>query len=315
MTTAPPVIAIVGSLNMDIVTSADRFPVPGETMFGRDVRFRPGGKGGNQAVACARLGLETRLIGAVGEDAFGRSLVESLNASGVRTEYVKRVREAATGTASITLTPEDNTILVVPGANAEWTPDDFNAWSGILPRASVLLVQLEIPLPAVAAAMDIAWRRGIPIILNPAPARDLPEALLRMASYVTPNQSELHALTGIEASGDGLERAIDALLARGPETVVATLGGEGAAWKTRGGELRRIGARRVEAVDTTGAGDAFNAALACSVAAGRSLEEGVRYAVAVAALAVTKRGAQEGMPTARELNDFLRANPGAEMAT
>ncbi|RJG25921.1 ribokinase [Paenibacillus thiaminolyticus] len=305
-------VVVVGSLNMDIVVRSSRFPASGETMFGQEVHFIPGGKGGNQAVACARLGHKAVMLGAVGDDGFGQSLLESLKANGVRTGHMKKTNAAATGIASITLTPADNTILVVPGANETLTAEDINAWSSVISEASILLVQLEIPMEAVAAAVDIADRHGIPVILNPAPARKIAADILRKVRYITPNQSELLELTGIALSDEGLERAIDALLERGPEFVVATLGSKGAAWKQRGGHLQRIDAHRLEVTDTTGAGDAFNAGLACTLSRGELIGNGVRFAVAVSALAVTKFGAQDGMPMKEEVERFMRSfNEGA----
>lgn len=305
MTSTHGTVVVVGSLNMDIVVKASRFPASGETLFGQEVHFEPGGKGGNQAVACAKLGHETFMLGAVGEDAFGGSLMKSLETNGVNAEHMKKTDSAATGIASITLTPEDNTILVVPGANGTLTAEDVIEWSEVISKGSILLVQLEIPMEAVAAAVDIAHRQGIPVILNPAPASEIPADVLGKIRYITPNQTELHTLTGVDPESEGLEKAMDALLAKGPEAVIATLGSQGAAWKTRGGTLQRAASRGVEVVDTTGAGDAFNGGLACSLSRNRGLEESVRFAIAVSALAVTKFGAQGGMPVLKEVERLL----------
>jgi len=298
-------VVVVGSLNMDIVVQSSRFPESGETLFGREVHFIPGGKGGNQAVACARLGHDTVMLGAVGEDSFGKSLIASLQASNVSTEHMKQTNVAATGIASITLTPDDNTILVVPGANGSLTAEDIRAWSSVIAEASMVLVQLEIPMEAVAAAVDIADQHGIPVILNPAPACDIPDHILRKVRYITPNQTELRAITGIDPSDAGLESAMDALLEQGPEVVIATLGSKGAAWKKKGGSLQHMAAHRLEVVDTTGAGDAFNAGLACALSKNLEIETSVRFAVAVSALAVTKFGAQDGMPVKEDVDRFL----------
>jgi len=298
-------VVVVGSLNMDIVVQSSRFPASGETLFGQEVHFIPGGKGGNQAVACARLGHDTVMLGAVGEDSFGKSLMASLQASGVWTSHMKKTRDAATGIASITLTPADNTILVVPGANGSLTVEDIRAWSSVIAEASIVLVQLEIPMEAVAAAVDIADQHGIPVVLNPAPACEIPTSILRKVSYITPNQTELRAMTGIDPSDAGLEFAMDALLEQGPEVVVATLGSQGAAWKKKGGSLQHMAAHRLDTVDTTGAGDAFNAGLACALSGGQEIDPSVRFAVAVSALAVTKFGAQDGMPMKEEVDRFL----------
>lgn len=298
-------IVVVGSLNMDIVVQSPRFPVSGETIFGQDVHFEPGGKGANQAVACARLGYDTVMLGAVGTDAFGGSLMQSLASSGVRTSSLLQRTDTATGIASITLTPEDNTILVVPGANGTVTAADVEAWRETISTASILLVQLEIPMDAVLTAVRIADEHGVPVVLNPAPANELPAELIQKVRYITPNQTELHSLTGIDASGDALEQAMDALIERGPEVVITTLGSSGVAWKQRGGSLQRAEAYRVEVVDTTGAGDSFNGAFACGIASGRSVEDSVKFAIAVSALAVTKFGAQGGMPTREDVEQFL----------
>lgn len=200
---------------------------------------------------------------------------------------------------------DDNTIVVVPGANGSLTAEDVRAWSSVIAEASIVLVQLEIPMEAVVAAVDIAHQHDIPVILNPAPACEIPEDILRKVSYITPNQSEMRAITGIDPSDAGLEQAMDALLARGPEVVVETLGSQGAAWKQRGGSLQHMPAHRLDVVDTTGAGDAFNAGLACALSTNQEIGASVRFAIAVSALAVTKFGAQDGMPLEEEVERFL----------
>ncbi|MGO4108995.1 ribokinase [Paenibacillus sp. YAF4_2] len=304
MSTRKGKVVVVGSLNMDIVVQTTRFPEKGETLSGQEVHFHPGGKGANQAVACARQGHETVMLGAVGEDAFGKSLLESLEGNGVNTGRLLSKPGVVTGIASITLAEQDNSIVVVPGANGALTSVDVTAWKDIISEAAIMLVQLEIPMEAVAEAVNLAEGQGIPIILNPAPACNIPEDILRKVSYITPNQSELYAITGIDPEAEGLEKAIDALLDRGPEIVIATLGSKGAAWKERGGSLHRAAAHRVEVADTTGAGDAFNGGLACSLAMSLGIEYSVKHGIAVSALAVTKFGAQDGMPTLQEVELF-----------
>ncbi|WP_336789942.1 ribokinase [Paenibacillus sp. MMO-177] len=301
-------VVVVGSLNMDIVVQTTRFPEKGETLSGQEAHFHPGGKGANQAVACARLGHESVMLGAVGEDAFGKSLFESLEANGVNIKRLLTKPGVATGIASITLAQQDNSIVVVPGANGSLSPENVLAWRDVIAEASIMLVQLEIPMEAVTAAVNLAYEQGIPVILNPAPAREIPEDVLRKVRYITPNQSELHAMTGIDPSAEGLENAMDALLARGPQVVIATLGSEGAAWKECGGSLQRAKAYRVKVADTTGAGDSFNGGLACSLADHNGLEESVKHGIAVSALAVTKFGAQDGMPTLHEVETFKSAH-------
>lgn len=297
-------VVVVGSLNMDVVVKTSRFPVEGETILGEEVHFVPGGKGANQAVAAARLGVRTTMLGAVGEDAFGQTLLQSLHGSGVEVGHVKQVGGTATGIASIMLAPADNSIVVVPGANGTVTAADVQASEHVIAEADIVLVQLEIPMEAVESAVEAAWKHGVPVILNPAPARSLPKQLLGKAAYITPNRSELQTLTGVDLSSQPLEEAVDALLDMGPGCVVATLGAEGAAWKQRGGRLTMQQSYPVSVVDTTGAGDAFNGGLASCLAMGRSLADSVGYAVRVSALAVTKFGAQDGMPTREEVERF-----------
>ncbi|MFF2480211.1 ribokinase [Paenibacillus sp. NPDC058071] len=321
-----PKIAVVGSLNMDIVVKVPRFPQEGETITGAEARFVPGGKGANQAVASARLGAHTAMAGAVGGDAFGSELLASLERNGVDAKHVRTVSGTATGIASITLAPEDNTIVVVPGANGAVSPADVEALEETLGAADAVLLQLEIPLGTVMAAAQLAKRFGKTVILNPAPARELPDELLSLVDVITPNRSELLLLTGtavgnkgesVAAAGEphgsgqdsALEAAIDKLLARGPGAVVTTLGGDGSVFKRQGGSLSVQSAYRVPVVDTVGAGDAYNAALAYSLALGADLLEAVRFASRASALAVTRFGAQDGMPTLAEV-EALREDAG-----
>jgi len=289
---------------MDLVVTVPRFPKSGETLFGDAIHYIPGGKGGNQAVAAARLGARTAMIGAVGNDAFGQALTKSLERNGVDVEHVKVAPAVPTGTASITLAPEDNTIVVVPGANATVSAEDVDRIDRVIAESDIVLLQLEIPMDAVERAAAAAKQHEKPVILNPAPARKLSDELLRSVDYITPNRSELEIMTGMDLSRHSLEEAMDRLLELGPRCVVTTLGAEGAAWKLQGGPLVRQAAYRVPVTDTTGAGDAFNAGLAYYLAAGHELEQAVRSAMKVSALAVTKFGAQDGMPTREEVEQF-----------
>ncbi|MEW9701387.1 ribokinase [Paenibacillus sp. SI8] len=296
-----PRIVVIGSLNMDIVVEAPRFPRVGETLSGDRVHFIPGGKGANQAVAAARLGGQTTMIGSVGDDMFGQSLIESLQKDAISTDYVKRIAGASTGVAAITLAESDNQIVVVPGANASCLPEHILALESVIANHDIVLVQLEIPLETVAAACERAKKLGKTVILNPAPARKLPESLLNCVDYITPNRLELTALTGIDASGDRLQVAMEALLGMGPGCVITTLGEEGSACLRKDGELMFVPAHRVSVVDTTGAGDAYNGGLAYALASGSSLSEAIFFASKVSAIAVTKFGAQAGMPTCDEV--------------
>ncbi|HEV2540676.1 MAG TPA: ribokinase [Frateuria sp.] len=290
-------IAVVGSINMDLVTQAPRFPQPGETLLGEGFVTVPGGKGANQAVAAARLGAEVALVGALGGDAFGELLRAGLLRESVNLDHVRRLDEAASGTASITVAGGDNQIIVVPAANAQVTPAQVEAARPVLARADAVLVQMEIPLETVEATLRLGRCLDVPVILNPAPARPLPAGSLQQARYVTPNQHELAILLGADPAED-----FHALMRRAPVPVVLTRGHEGA-WYREQGEPAHQPAFRVKAVDSTGAGDTFNAALAVFLHEG--LPVAVRKACAAAALAVTRLGAQQGMPRAPELDALL----------
>lgn len=291
-------IVVVGSINMDLVTQAPRFPQPGETLLGDGFLTAPGGKGANQAVAAARLGAEVALVGAVGRDAFGDQLHAGLRGEGVDLAHVHRLDDQASGTASITVAGGENQIVVVPAANACVTPAYVEAAQEVVARADVVLVQMEIPLDAIEATLRLGKRVGVPVILNPAPARPLPAESLALARYVTPNQHELAVLLGANPADD-----FRALMRRAPAPVVLTRGGEGAWYREQAGEPAHQPSFEVRVVDSTGAGDTFNAALAVFLHEG--LPKAVRRACAAAALAVTRLGAQPGMPHRQELDAFL----------
>ncbi|MBA4495498.1 ribokinase [Paenactinomyces guangxiensis] len=295
-------IVVVGSLNMDVVVKAKRPPRMGETILGDEVHFVPGGKGANQAVAAAKLGSEVTMIGSVGQDPFGHSLLRSLQEQGIRSQTVRVLPGVPTGVASIILAQEDNCIIVVSGANSHCQPEHVAEYQEYIKMADVVLLQLEIPLDTVQYAAQLAKELGKTVILNPAPAQNLPDTLLRNVDYITPNQSELELLTGISPEKEGLEAGMNQLLKRGVRHVITTLGREGAAVLSSGEPLVRVAGYRVPVVDTTGAGDAFNAGLACALAEQKRVKAAIDFAGKVAALAVTKLGAQPGMPTRAEVN-------------
>ena len=290
-------IVVVGSINMDLVTVAPRFPAPGETLLGERFLTVPGGKGANQAVAAARLGAEVALIGALGDDAFGTQLHDGLRAEGVGTAHVARLSDCASGTASISVAEGENQIVVVPAANARVTPTQVEAARETLARADAVLVQMEIPLETVEATLRLGHRLGVPVILNPAPAQKLPVDWLKLARYVTPNQLELATLLGADPGED-----FRSLMQRSPCPVVLTRGAEGA-WYREQGEPAHQPSFKIDVVDSTGAGDTFNAALAVFLHEG--LSEAVRKACAAAALSVSRLGAQGGMPGSAELDALL----------
>lgn len=299
-------IAVLGSINMDLVVEVERLPVPGETVPGRSLAQYPGGKGANQAIAAARLGAEVLLFGRVGNDAFGEALLAVAQTSGVDVSGVERVRDVPTGTALIMVGPEgQNIIAYVPGANGE--VDEAFA-SKILPKvreADAVLLQLEVPRASVATLLRGLPEGGPIVILNPAPAQDLSLLPLRRVDFLTPNREEFRALTGWGAdTPEDVARAGETLLEKGVQHLVVTAGAAGAYLVERGGTTR-FPSYPVEVVDTTGAGDAFNAALAVKLAAGRGPYEAIGFANAVAALTVTKKGAAPSLPTLAEVQAFL----------
>lgn len=282
-------VLVVGSANMDLVFRTARMPQPGETLLGGQFATHPGGKGANQAVAIGRLGGAVRFVGRVGRDGFGESLRHSLVEAGVSVEHL-RVSEAPTGTAGIFVDDAgQNMIVVAPGANGEVTPEDV--FAAMQTPADVVLAQLEIPLAAVAAAAS-AER----FILNPAPACPLPDGVLARCFALTPNESELAALTG----GADLSAGCARLLDLGVENVIVTLGERGSYWASRAGG-RSFAAPVIQPVDTTAAGDAFNGALAMFLAEGRELANAIPLANCVGALATTRAGAQGSMPSREEV--------------
>lgn len=296
-----PKIAVIGSLNMDMVVQATRPPVMGETILGQSMRFVPGGKGANQAVGLARLGAEVALIGSVGNDVFANDLLNSLTSAGVDITAVKKSESRETGSAFILLAEGENSIIVIQGANACCTPSDIDTHVELIQNADLVLMQMEIPLETVCYAAQAAKRYNKTIILNPAPAQPLPSELLACIDYMTPNETELSILADGQA---GMEESMDLLLSQGVRHVITTLGAEGVAYKAVGQPLQRVGGYRVPVVDTTGAGDAFNAGFAYALGMGKTTGEAIAFANKVAAVAVGRFGAQQGMPTLEEVANF-----------
>ncbi|MDQ1038513.1 ribokinase [Streptomyces sp. V3I8] len=293
-------LLVVGSANADLVVGVERRPGAGETVLGSDLALHPGGKGANQAVAAARLGARTALLARVGDDAHGRLLLDSQRAAGVDTSGVL-VGGAPTGVALITVDPSgDNSIVVSPGANGRLVPADLRAApaAALLAASRVVSAQLEIPLETVAEAVR-GLRPGTRFVLNPSPPRELPEAVLAACDPLIVNEHEARVVLGADA-GRTPEEWAGALLALGPRSVVVTLGEEGALVADASGTVR-VPAVRVDAVDTTGAGDSFTAALAWRLGAGESLADAAAYAARVGAVAVTRQGAQASFPTAEEV--------------
>jgi len=298
MTESSPSVAVVGSLNLDLVVPVPHHPRPGETVLGSDHFSNPGGKGANQAVAAARLGRRVAMVGCVGGDDAGTDLRASLAAEGVDVDRVVALDDAPTGIALISVDEAgENTIIVSPGANARVDVEAVEGAMDILGSAAVTLLQLEIPVETVAAAADSS---GGAVVLNPAPGRPLPGGLLAQVDVLVPNLGELGVLSGGEAPDDLDAAASVASDIDGPDAVVVTLGPEGALVVTRDGSLHVPGVE-VKVVDTTAAGDSFCGALADALVRGLELEHAVRWAVTAAALTVTKKGAQPSLPTRAEV--------------
>lgn len=296
-------LIVVGSLNMDLVVRAPRHPRPGETLIGSQFQTFPGGKGANQAVAAARLGAKVRMIGRVGQDAFGDALLQTARQDGVDTTFIRRDPNAATGVALITLDQAgQNTIVVASGANMQVSAQDIEQAAAAFEGASLLLMQLECPLEAVEAAAELAQRYGIPVVLNPAPARPLPQSLLARVDYLLPNQHELQLLAEGEAD---YATAATRLISNGVRNLVVTLGEEGALLVTPQSQ-ESLPAFKVPVVDTVAAGDAFAAAFCVALAEGKSLRDAVLWGNAAGAIAVTRPGAQPSMPNREELIQFLK---------
>ena len=305
-------IVVVGSSNTDMIIQLDRIPKPGETILGGEFSMAAGGKGANQAVAAARAGGSVTFVARVGRDMFGDQAVAGFVKDGIQTDFVFRDKSAPSGVALIFVAKDgENSIAVASGANGCLAPADVRKAKTAFTTASLLVMQLETPLETVQAAAELAARHGVQVILNPAPARSLPDALLKRVSILTPNETEAELLTGIKvATEEQAGQAADALMAKGVGTVVITLGARGAFVVTP--KVRQmVPGFKVKPVDTTAAGDVFNGALAVALAEGQSLLEAVRFANAAGALSVTKLGAQPSAPKRAAIQKFLKAHAKA----
>lgn len=300
-------IAIFGSINMDLVVRAPHIPAPGETILGSDFVTVPGGKGANQAVAVAQLGGDATLIGAVGDDAFGNELSTSLQRYGVNVQYVQRL-QGSSGVALITIDERgENSIVVASGANMRMSSAILDHVDLTLAQSSHLLCQLEVSYELVIAAMQLAKRRGVTTILDPAPAptSTLPAEFYAAADIITPNEQETYQLTGILPSDETNARAAaQRLHERGATHVIIKRGAHGVLW-SHAGQTLAVPAFKVAVVDTVAAGDCYNGALACALARGEAMPSALRYAAAAAAIAVTRHGAQQAMPRHAEVMTLL----------
>ena len=301
-----PKVVVVGSFMMDLVIKADRRPQKGETLIGQQFGMFGGGKGNNQAIAAVRLGGDVTMVGRLGMDSFGDTLMDALVEEGVEIRFIVRDAEVGTGVGSPVIDADgDNSIIIVPRANMRLSAADVDRAASAISDSDVLLLQLEVPIAASQRAAEIAKSSGTKVILNPAPAQDLPDSFLAQVDILTPNQVEAEFLSGVEVSdSEGAERAARILLDRGVSAAILTLG-EGGALLFKDGLTTSIPAYRVNVVDTTAAGDAFCGALATALARGEALEDAVVFANAAGALAVTVLGAAPSMPTAQQITEFL----------
>jgi ribokinase len=307
-----PKVVVVGSCNMDIYSWTHHLPEPGETVIGDRYWMGMGGKGANQAVSACRLGAGVSMVGRVGDDLFGRRMLETLQGYGVDCEAVQVDAHTGSGVALVVVdkVPE-NVIVVVPGANMCIAPEDVEAAAGKLHTADVLLLQLEIPLATIERALEVARAGDTFCILNPAPARPLPERILQTAHLLTPNQNEARLLTGVPADTlEGAGAAGKALLKMGAQAVILTLGPLGALLVRPGEFIHLDGIHIEDAMDTTGAGDAFMGALAVAIAEGKTLEDATRFANVNGALSTRRPGAMPAMPDRQEVEAYIRSHPG-----
>jgi ribokinase len=310
----PKPIVVVGSINLDLVATADRIPQVGETITGKGFHTFFGGKGANQAVAVARLGYPVAMVGNVGDDAFGAQLRQGLKQVGVDTTYVNTV-EGPSGIALITTGSRgENSIVVVPGANGKLSPQLLEKAASLLQRAGFLLAQLEIPLETVDYLSRFAEQNGIPFMLDPAPCCELSPDLLRRVTWFTPNETETNALLRTShVDSRSASAAADRLLTAGVRNVLLKLGSQGCLVAEGSRPKEHVPAFSVKAVDTTAAGDAFNGGFAIGVLRGYTSPRSAVFASAVAAISVTRPGAQPSMPSGTEVEDFLQQRQMAEI--
>lgn len=285
-------VVVIGSSNTDMTIKAERLPKPGETILGGVFVMGPGGKGANQAVAARRLGADVSFICKVGKDIFGDNAIEGYRKEGIDTSRILR-SDKASGTALILVDAKaENCISVAPGANGDLSPEDIDSVADVIRSAGYLILQLEIPVESVLRAARIAHEAGVYVILNPAPACPLPKELFSYVSLITPNQTESALLTGVE---DDLDAAVDRLMEMGVKDVVVTLGSKGS-MVVSGGERTFVPSQKVNAVDTTAAGDTFCGALCVALSEGSSLVQAAGFATKASALTVQKMGAQDSIP-------------------
>lgn len=291
-------ISVVGSINMDMTVTAERIPLKGETLKGDTLNYIPGGKGANQAVAMAKLGAEVEMLGCVGDDSAGESLIANLKQFGVRTDHIKVVKNVPTGIAMITVAENDNTIIVVAGANGQVDKEYVDSVKDAILESDIVLLQHEIPLETVEYVIDLCYENHVKVLLNPAPAAAISKELVEKVTFLTPNEHEAKIIFG--------EVPVEEILRRYPEKLIITQGSRGVSTCLTNGEILNVPAMKAQVVDTTGAGDTLNGAFTMQIAGGHTIEEALRFANAAASLSIEKFGAQSGMPTYEEVRNRLK---------
>lgn len=287
---------VVGSINVDLVFTSEIRPKAGETVMGSTFSTIPGGKGANQAVAASKLGASSCMVGCIGNDQNGEFSINNLNLMNVDTSCIKKTDNAPTGVANIVVAEHDNSIIVIAGANYEITKEDIDKCKDVILSADIVLLQLEIPLDVVEYTADMCRKNNVRVLLNPAPAVELPKALIENATYITPNEHELNIILGKQNN-------VDETIKMYPNKIIVTMGSRGVKYFD-GSEMKIVPSYNVEVVDTTGAGDTFCGGLAAALVRGDSLEDAIKFANKAAAISITKLGAQSGMPTLEEFNNF-----------
>lgn len=302
-------IVVIGSYNTDMVVQAPRIPTPGETILGGTFSMVAGGKGANQAVAAARCGGAVSFIARLGDDMFGHQAIAGLKADSIDTSHVACLPDVASGTALITVSEYgENAITVASGANALLMPDAIETADSMIAEAAIVLTQLETPLETISALVDRCAAHGVPLVLNPAPALPLNEAIFSRVAVLTPNESEAELLSGVPVTDlESAKRAGEVILAKGVKTLIITMGGDGALL-FEDGSPTMVPSFTVDPVDTTGAGDTFNGALCVAISEGKSWAEAVTFANAAAALSVTVLGAQPSAPRRADVDALVQTH-------
>lgn len=291
-------IGVVGSINMDMTVKAERIPLKGETLKGEDLKYIPGGKGANQAVAMAKLGAQVEMFGCVGDDAAGSSLVKNLQETGVGTKCIKTIPGVPTGLAMITVGDNDNTIIVVAGTNDHVDIDYVNEVKDALLECEIVLLQHEIPQETIEYVVDLCAQNGVKVVLNPGPARPVKQGVLEKVTYLTPNEHEAVILFGTDLT-------FEEMMKKYPEKLVITQGSRGVSTCLKNGEVILVPARKADVVDTTGAGDTLNGAFTVAVTEGKAIRDALLFANTAAGLSTEKFGAQGGMPTYEEVKKAM----------